>query len=199
MLEAVALILSLLRGGFSHCPRWTSRRSGKLGEASIKRRAHARLLSSFPWCIYCGGIYPADTIEHMPPIQMFRGKQRPKGLEFPSCKACNNGTSKSDLVACLVGRFSPDGTTELEGTEFRKLLTAVSNNVPGVLQEMQLGRAGQKLASKGFAMPPGSGLLRANGPLVTKHMRIFGQRRNTTGLVRDATGTAHTPTRSPRS
>jgi len=38
-----------------------------------------------------GGI-GADTIEHMPPIQMFRLRQRPKGMEYPACRGCNNGS-----------------------------------------------------------------------------------------------------------
>jgi hypothetical protein len=146
----------------------------ELGEAAIKKRAHANLLSSFPWCIYCGGKQSANTIEHMPPIGMFRGRQRPRGLEFPCCKECNNGTRISDLVASLVSRFSPDGTTDLEGDEFRKLLAAVANNAPGLLEEMHIGRAGQKLAGKGLHMSAGSGLLRANGPLLTKHMLVLG-------------------------
>ena len=53
-----------------------------MSEAKVKRRAHAAILKAHPWCIYCGGIYPANTIEHMPPIAMFDGKKRPKGLEI---------------------------------------------------------------------------------------------------------------------
>ncbi len=73
-----------------------------MGEASTKKRAHANLLCRFPCCIYCGAV--ADTVEHMPPVTMFRRKQRPKGLEFSSCRRCNHGTSKSDLVASLLAR-----------------------------------------------------------------------------------------------
>jgi hypothetical protein len=143
-----------------------------LGDARARRRAHARLLSSSPWCIYCGGT--ADTIEHMPPKQMFIRKQRPKGLEFPSCLECNSGTGKSDLVASLLGRLSVDPSADDEAEEFKKLLLAVRNNVPGLLEEMQIGRGGQKLARRTLPLQEGAGVLRANGPLVTKHMLIFG-------------------------
>jgi len=145
-----------------------------VGEASIKKRAHAQLLRSFPWCIYCGGIEAAVTIEHMPPVVMFRGRQRPKGLEFPSCKGCNNGTGDSDLVASLVGRLLPDGTTNLEAQEFKSLLIAVGNNVPGLIEEMEIDPARQKLARKNYPIPEGGGVLRADGPILTKHMRVFG-------------------------
>jgi hypothetical protein len=107
----------------------------------------------------------------MPPKQMFIRKQRPKGLEFPSCLECNNGTSKSDLVASLLGRLSVDHD---EAAELKKLLSAVRNNVPGLLEEMQIGRAGQKLERRTLPLQEGGGVVRANGPLVTKHLLVFG-------------------------
>jgi hypothetical protein len=99
----------------------------------------------------------------MPPVMMFIRKQRPKGLQFPSCRECNNGTSKSDLVASLVGRLSVEPSAEDEAAEFKKLLRSVRNNVPGLLQEMHIVPAGQR---------EGGGALRANGPLVTKLRRV---------------------------
>jgi hypothetical protein len=123
-------------------------------------------------CIYCGQL--ADTIEHMPPVMMFLRKQRPKGLEFPSCRECNNGTSKSDLVASFVGRLSVDPSTEDAAAEVKRLFRSVRNNVPGLLQEMHIGRAGQKLAGKTLPLQEGGGVVRTNGPLVTKHMLVFG-------------------------
>src|SRR5215212_9967475 len=114
-----------------------------MGEGKAKRRAHASILERSSHCIYCGE--QADTIEHMPPRMMFRGKQRPKGLEFPSCRGCNSGTSQSDIVASLIGRLSPDPTTQVEADEFKKLLVSVHQNVPGLLEEMRTRRAGEKL------------------------------------------------------
>jgi hypothetical protein len=146
-----------------------------MGEAKARRRAHAAILEKFPWCIYCGGANLADTIEHMPPIQMFYQRQRPKGLEFPACKKCNHGTRHSDLVASLMGRIYPDAGTDSAKEEIKKILSAVGNNVPGLLQEMQIGRGGQKIARSQIPnMPPGAAVLRANGPILERHMRIFG-------------------------
>jgi hypothetical protein len=110
----------------------------------------------------------------MPPVMMFLRKQRPKGLEFPSCRECNNGTSKSDLVASFVGRLSVDPSTEDAAAEVKRLFRSVRNNVPGLLQEMHIGRAGQKLAGKTLPLQEGGGVVRTNGPLVTKHMLVFG-------------------------
>jgi hypothetical protein len=36
-----------------------------------------------------------------------------------------------------------------------------------------VGRAGQKLAARRMPIPEGGGVLRADGPLVTKHLQIF--------------------------
>lgn len=145
-----------------------------MGEGKVRRRAHASVLERNPWCIYCGE--RADTIEHMPPRMMFRGKQRPKGLEFPSCRPCNNGTSQSDIVASLIGRVSPDPTTQtqMEADEFKKLLLSVHQNVPGLLEEMRTRRAAEKLEVKRLGVHPDSGIMRADGPILTKHMKVFG-------------------------
>lgn len=146
-----------------------------MGEAKIKRRAHTAKLAEYPWCIYCGGVQPATTIEHMPPIAMFDGRQRPKGLEFPACRECNNGTSHSDQVASLMGRVYPDAAHQQGRDDIKRLLSGVGKNVPGLLREMQMGRAAQKFALRDIpSMPAGSGVLRANGPILSKHMHAFG-------------------------
>ena len=52
---------------------------------------------------------------------------------------------------------------------------AVQNNIPGLLEEMEIGKGGQKLARRSIPnIPTGvGGFLRANGPLVTHYMTIF--------------------------
>src|SRR5215831_12272946 len=92
----------------------------------------------------------------------------------PSCRKCNNGTSKSDLVASLVGRLSVDPSADVEAAEITKLFSSVRNNVPGLLEEMHFDPAEEKLVCKGLPLQKGGGALRANGPLVTRHMLVFG-------------------------
>jgi hypothetical protein len=151
----------------------TLRQAGLVvSKKKLKRRAHAALLQRQPWCIYCGGTAPATTIDHMPPRMMFRGKDRPKGLEFPSCEACNVGTRLSDLVASLLGRIYPDSEDAVHRSEVRRLMDAVGANVPGVLSEMYLPKGRRKLARSRLGMPVGE-VLRADGPLLTKHMLAF--------------------------
>jgi hypothetical protein len=112
-----------------------------MGEASQRRKSKRALLKGNPFCIFCGGTEPA-TIEHCPPRMMSRGKQRPHELVFSSCEACNSGTRRSDLVASLLGRVYPDDT-DMDTADLRKVLQAVKNNVPGLLQEMMLSNAEQ--------------------------------------------------------
>src|SRR5205809_7396 len=107
---------------------------------------------------------------------MFRGKQRPAGLEFPGCEACNQNTAHSELVACLLARMYPDDpSSNVHNEEVKKLLKAVANNVPGLLQEMHIGAGGTKLALKNLPTEFAQkrvGILRANGPILSNHMRI---------------------------
>jgi hypothetical protein len=37
-----------------------------MGQAKLKRRAHAEILAGDPGCIYCAGANVAVTIEHIP-------------------------------------------------------------------------------------------------------------------------------------
>jgi hypothetical protein len=139
-----------------------------MGEAFQRRKSKQALLRDNPLCTFCGGTEPATTIEHCPPRMMFRGKQRPHDLVFSSCERCNSGTKRSDLVASLLGRVYPDGT-DLDTADLRKVLQAVANNVPGLLQEMMLSDA-ERAAAK---MPVGWAL-RASGPILTSHILTFG-------------------------
>jgi len=133
------------------------------------------MLAKYPRCIYCAGLSHATTVEHMPPIMMFDQRRRPKGLEFPTCEDCNQGTRLTDLVASLLGRVYPDSETDPRKKELKKLLLAVRNNVPGLLDEMLANEVDQYRARSDIPnMPPGSGVLRANGPILTGHMKTFG-------------------------
>jgi hypothetical protein len=147
-----------------------------MGQAKLKRRSHAELLAKSQGCIYCAGTAVATTIEHMPPISLFEGRQRPKGLEFPACQACNNGTGHTDLVAAMLARFWPDKDTAVQQKDAKKIFSAIANNVPEILHEMNMGRAGVKLARKRHGLSEDVHHvhpLRADGPVLTRHIHTF--------------------------
>jgi hypothetical protein len=137
-----------------------------MGEAKQRRRAHAAILERYPHCVFCGGSNRATTAEHTPPLMMFRRRQRPNELVFPSCKPCNNGTSHSDLVASFLGRSYPEATSKTDRDDdlrdYKMILQAIKNNIPGLLQEMERGIADE------------TPLLKVDGPIVTSHMQVFG-------------------------
>lgn len=144
-----------------------------MGEGRARKRSHEALLRENPYCIYCGGLTPATTVEHMPPRIMFWRKHRPKGLEFPACADCNNGSSHADLVAAMLSRVYPDAQSPGHSDEAKRLIQAVSNNIPGLLQEMYVDEAGQKAHKRNLPHGFDGGLLRVGGPIMTAHMQAF--------------------------
>ena len=163
----------------------------------MKGKVRAAILATSEGkCIYCGGTEIADTIDHMPPIILFKGKQRPKGWEFPSCAACNKGASHSDLVAAMFGRAWPNLSPD-EGDEMRGIFNAVRNNIPGLLEEMNPSPERRARMEAKLGMQPGDhGFLAMDGPIAMSYMRAFGARLaiamhfNHTGQILPSTGGA---------
>ena len=62
-----------------------------------------RFLAENPVCIFCGGIKPATTEDHVPAKTLFWGKKWPEGYKFAACNNCNNGSSDDDdLIGCFM-------------------------------------------------------------------------------------------------
>ena len=145
-----------------------------MGQAKQSRRAHLAVLQRMPYCIYCGGVEPAVTIDHMPPRICFRWKHRPQGLEFPSCKICNEGASHADYVAGLVSRFyETDGGVGYPDELFN-MYRSLPSNVPGLLEELKKPRGSEKIALNRLpANMRNGGLLNVSGPILSSHMEVF--------------------------
>jgi len=141
------------------------------GESRAKKRAHAAILARNPNCIYCGGDVPATTIDHVPPKIMFREKRRPKGLEFPSCETCNRGTKHADLVAAMIGRSYPSGSSAPE--EMSRIFQAIKNNMPNVLLEMHIGDTRRSQIKRSLPSEALGEPLRVSGPFVSTYMQTF--------------------------
>src|SRR5579883_432778 len=107
-----------------------------MGAAKQRGKLSQQILSQFPNCIYCGGVIPATTVDHVPPLSVFAGRKRPRGLEFPSCRACNNGARKEDCFIAYFSRVYPDVSTESEKAELRRLARGVDHNFPGLFREL---------------------------------------------------------------
>ena len=134
---------------------------------------HARLRAQ-PWCIYCGGVNEATTIDHMPPITIFEQRRRPRGLEFSACQPCNSGGRVAEKIVGLVSRMYPDPPNDTGREELKRLYREFASYHPDLLEEMwptdnQLGEIRRQQAS----LPAGVHPLNARGPLLNKAMNRF--------------------------
>jgi hypothetical protein len=147
-----------------------------MGEARLKQRRKRDFLKNNPSCCYCGGSTPATTIDHVPSIQMFSLRRRPRGLEVPACETCNRGTKQQEQVAALFGRIFPDGRSVEERDELQQIMRSVRNNNPGLLEEMMPSREQEALFawSSSLLPPTAAGVLNCSGPLVNRSIQIFG-------------------------
>lgn len=137
-----------------------------------KRRPHENIIRDCPFCVYCGGQTPSSTVEHMPPKIIFRRKQRLKGLEFASCRPCNNGSSHADLVAGVISRTHTRDIEPSQADELGELLGSVRNNIPGLLEEMFLPPDEEERQLQELPNPEAIQLLRI-GPIVNSYMKAF--------------------------
>lgn len=103
---------------------------------------------------------------------MFDSRKRPKGLEVPSCEECNAGTRISELFAAVLGRIYPDASSVDAHQELQKLMMAINNNVPGVLEEMEVRKAKAKFSAAKYDLQQG-GFLQLGGPIATAHLDAF--------------------------
>lgn len=144
-----------------------------MGEAKLRSRAKSAILANEPRCIYCEAL--AETVEHMPPLVMFKKRSRPSGMEFASCKACNNGTSGSDLVASFLSRLGPfDEPDDWRIREAKGLTNRLKQHAPGVLDELirEDKREGNWIRGPGGILVP-SVVIQADGPLLKSYLKIF--------------------------
>ena len=103
-----------------------------MSESRIKAIAHDRIRAGEFACVYCGGGTTAREPDHMPPRILFKGKQRPNDLVFPSCSDCNRGSAALDTIVSWLGRSLPDGISDAEKAEVRNLGASMITNFPEV-------------------------------------------------------------------
>ena len=144
-----------------------------MGEYKRRNKRLAEMLKAEPRCIYCPN--PASTIEHMPPISMFRDRDRLRGMEFASCVACNTGTKAADEAAVFVSHIHPFGMTD--DWQFQTMLkmgNTLEQHAPGFNAELFR----PENVKDDWRRDPG-GILRrvkvinADGPILKRHLRVF--------------------------
>lgn len=146
-----------------------------MGEAKKKRGRHSKILQEAQGCVYCAGSGPAEQIDHMPPRMLFRLSQRPKGLEFPSCGPCNQGTSRLDVVAAFMARTFPGIATAADSDEWERVMREAQRVAPDLLREMWMSPQEMRhmMANEGI-FDQELAAFRADGPILSAHMQAFG-------------------------
>ena len=110
----------------------------------------------------------------MPPRMMFRLNQRPKGLEFPSCGPCNQGTSRLDVVAAFMARTFPGIASPADSAEWNRVMGEVHRVAPSLLREMWMSPQEMQAAMwREGVVDSNLGAFRANGPVMGAHMQAF--------------------------
>ena len=146
-----------------------------MNDVGKKRRRKEAFLHENPFCCFCGGLNRATTVDHVPSRQMFSLRRRPKGLEVPACKSCNQAIKRHEQVAAMLGRIFPDGATVEEREEMKKIMSAVARYSPGVLEEMKPSRSQQERGGiKLERLPGAAGVLNCSGPLLNESIQKFG-------------------------
>lgn len=144
-----------------------------LGEARRKSQKLSDMVAAEPRCIYCASA-PA-TIEHMPPLSMFKGRSRPNGLEFAACESCNNGTNTADLVAGFMSRLSQadvPGNWMIQANLRDKRL--IHSRVPGLLAEIFNDQTTtQEWHPNRFGILEKKMVLRVESPRLVALLRVF--------------------------
>ncbi len=147
-----------------------------MGEAKRKSERKEAFLRLHPHCCFCGGATLATTVDHVPSVQMFSLRRRPKGLEVPACDTCNQATKQHEQVAAMFGRvYISGGPSRDETHELGRIIEAVHNNIPGLLEEMNASpHQLESFAQAGVNLPGIGGVINASGPLVNRSMQVFG-------------------------
>lgn len=145
-----------------------------MGEARQKSKSFKSILASASRCIYCSN--KPSAIEHMPPICLFEGRNRPSGLEFPSCKECNNGTKAADIVATFfsrINRFDDDSSFWRTGAG-KTIIATLDRDAPGLREEVMDFSKGERT----FARTAGGVLvpvvvIQPRSALLQVHLNVF--------------------------
>lgn len=132
------------------------------------------ILKNNPFCIYCGGLEPSTTLDHMPNKGMFP-KDRPAGLEFPSCEACNQGAKWFEDVASFIGSVQWHQTDESVHAHFEVKLQHLIRNHSDIVEELEpTARQTRQAGSTLDQDRDPAGALNLQGPLVSNAMLLYG-------------------------
>ncbi|MBS0235341.1 MAG: hypothetical protein JSR99_17875 [Proteobacteria bacterium] len=98
-----------------------------------------RFLRENPLCCFCGGLVKSEEPDHQPAKIVFVKKERPEGLELPSCRRCNRLTSIDDCILSFVAQMAGSLRQQVTGVDisFKKAFQTLQTNRGELLERMQ--------------------------------------------------------------
>lgn len=125
---------------------------------------------------------------------MFAKKDRPDDFVFPACKICNEISRNSDLVISFLSLSTMDGKFEGD-TESQQMATAIKNNCPQTLYEMQTSRLGTRAREKRAKEITGDNwVVLKIGPYTRAHINLVARKMTSAGYYRLTQGKILPPT-----
>lgn len=100
-------------------------------------------LKKHPLCCFCGGVTPAEEIDHVPGRVFFRERQWPNGYEFPACIKCNRATRYEEKVIAYLARFNSDNEDETNEIEFARLQEDIAKHDPEFISDIRQSSANE--------------------------------------------------------
>jgi hypothetical protein len=142
-----------------------------MGEAKLRRISQRALVANAKRCVYCQNTTDL-TLEHMPPIGMFKKRDRPKGWEFACCSRCNQGTRGADAVAQFFAKMEPIQREDWKLPDLLSLKSTLELEAPGVIDEV-FGARRKRILLNQRGILHNAEASRADGPLTKKYLDIF--------------------------
>ncbi len=131
-----------------------------------------RALRTNQICVFCAGQRPAVTVDHVPSRFLFKMKDRPKGLEFPACAECNNGSSWTEDLAAMLAAIH---LTKPDAGHFAKRFDhLVRSNLAAVLELLPTWDQEVSVAKWLDSQGEPYWALNLAGPIVQEAMFLYG-------------------------
>lgn len=129
------------------------------GQAKIKsKKARDLALAKSQYCIFCGGLVLATTVDHCPPRSVFVDRSWPENFIFPACNNCNKESRESENILGFLSRLNSTMHSQSEEVQFNKYVDTLSSNYPEELRSMMgLTVVEKRRAARNIKMrlPPG--------------------------------------------
>lgn len=112
-----------------------------MSESRRRKTRQQEFLKQNPYCYFCGGVKPSTEIDHVPPRACIQKGYAPEGFESPACKACNEGTTKQDLIFGFYSMLLDFDESKMAREEHRErimeLRRGIANNYPDALPDLE--------------------------------------------------------------